>query len=66
MYRNRRPCRCSSSGYLGRYVSAVGMVNTFKEKLQEGRKSIVQNWINHNQDQIEANMISEVYDQEDH
>jgi len=65
MYRNGRPCRCGSSGCLGRYVSAIGMVNTFKEKLQEGRTSIVQNWINDNHDQIEAFMISEAYDQGD-
>ena len=65
MYRNGRPCRCGSSGCLGRYVSAIGMVNTFKEKLQKGRTSIIQNWINQKQDQIEAFMISEAYDQRD-
>ena len=65
MYRNGRPCRCGSSGCLGRYVSAIGMVNTFKEKLQVGRTSIVQNWINHKHDQVEAFMISEAYDQGD-
>lgn len=47
MYREGRPCNCGSSGCLGRYVSAVGMVNTFIEKLKEGRKSIIEEWINH-------------------
>lgn len=65
MYRNGRPCRCGSSGCLGRYVSAVGMVNTFKEKLVEGRTSIVQKWVSNNNEQIEAFMISEAYDQGD-
>lgn len=36
MYREGRPCRCGSSGCLGRYVSAVGMVNTLIERLNEG------------------------------
>ncbi|MFA9560411.1 ROK family protein [Evansella sp. AB-rgal1] len=62
MYRNGRPCRCGSSGCLGRYVSALGMTNTFKEKLEEGRTSIIEKWINNNLDEIEANMISKAYD----
>ncbi|WP_379148647.1 ROK family protein [Paenibacillus sp. sgz500992] len=65
MYRNGRPCRCGSSGCLGRYVSAVGMVNTFKEKLGEGRTSIIQTWTTGNNDGITALMISEAYDLED-
>lgn len=65
MYREGRPCRCGSSGCLGRYVSAVGMVNTFKEKLAEGRTSIIQTWTNGNNDLITALMISEAYDLED-
>ena len=40
-----RSCRCGSSGCLGRYVSAVGMVNTFIEKLKQGKKSIIEEWI---------------------
>lgn len=62
MYRNGRPCKCGSSGCLGRYVSAVGMVNTFKEKLNEGRRSMIQNWTNGQEDQITALMISEAYE----
>ncbi|ANS75197.1 hypothetical protein AWM70_11780 [Paenibacillus yonginensis] len=45
MYREGRPCRCGSSGCLGRYVSAVGMVNTFTERLEQGKTSIVQSWV---------------------
>jgi glucokinase len=62
MYRQGRPCRCGSSGCLGRYVSAVGMVNTFKEKLQAGRSSLIQTWTNQDDGQITAKMISEAYD----
>lgn len=62
MYRKGRPCKCGSSGCLGRYVSAVGMVNTFIEKLEEGKSSIVEEWINHNINNIEAHMISKAYD----
>ncbi|CQR55600.1 ROK family protein [Paenibacillus riograndensis] len=65
MFRRGRPCRCGSSGCLGRYVSAVGMVNTFTEKLAEGRPSIIQAWTNGNNGQITAQMISEAYDLED-
>ncbi|MEK4105088.1 ROK family protein [Paenibacillus sp. FSL R10-2791] len=62
MYRNGRPCKCGSSGCLGRYVSAIGMVNTFKEKLKEGRTSIIQTWTNDQEEQITALMISEAYE----
>ncbi|WP_340023325.1 ROK family protein [Paenibacillus sp. FSL K6-1096] len=62
MFRQGRPCRCGSSGCLGRYVSAVGMVNTFKEKLKEGRASVIETWTEHNTERITAKMISEAYD----
>lgn len=62
MYRNGRPCKCGSSGCLGRYVSAIGMVNTFKEKLNEGKTSIIQTWTDQQDDRITALMISEAYD----
>ncbi|UQZ36575.1 glucokinase [Paenibacillus sp. PK3_47] len=62
MYREGRPCRCGSSGCLGRYVSAVGMVNTFKEKLHEGRASIIQEWTGGDHELITALMISKAYD----
>jgi glucokinase len=62
MYREGRPCRCGSSGCLGRYVSAIGMVNTMKERLQLGQTSIVQEWSGHDPGEITAKMISEAYD----
>ncbi|KWX69666.1 ROK family protein [Paenibacillus jilunlii] len=65
MFRQGRPCRCGSSGCLGRYVSAVGMVNTFTEKLAEGRPSIIQTWTGGDKERITALMISEAYDLED-
>ncbi|WP_310833084.1 ROK family protein [Paenibacillus pedocola] len=65
MYRDGRPCRCGSSGCLGRYVSAVGMVNTFIEKLAAGKSSVIQSWTNGDDGQITALMISEAYDHGD-
>jgi len=65
MYREGRPCKCGSSGCLGRYVSAVGMVNTFIEKLKEGRHSIIEEWVNYDNSNIEAYMISKAYDLHD-
>ena len=62
MYREGRPCKCGSSGCLGRYVSAVGMVNTFIERLNDGHKSIIQEWVQQDQSQITAKMISDAYD----
>lgn len=62
MYREGRPCRCGSSGCLGRYVSAVGMVNTFLEKLADGRSSVIQGWVGTDTNLITAKMISDAYD----
>lgn len=62
MYREGRPCRCGSSGCLGRYVSAVGMVRTFTERLAEGRSSIVQERIDGKIENLTAQMISDAYD----
>ncbi|WP_239004592.1 ROK family protein [Paenibacillus tepidiphilus] len=62
MYRSGRPCRCGSSGCLGRYVSAVGMTVTFKEKLAEGRGSIIREWTQGDDQAITAKLISEAYD----
>ena len=56
-------CRCGSSGCLGRYVSAVGMINTFKEK-DIDHMSIVNRWVN-NCDEITAKMICQAYDLND-
>jgi glucokinase len=38
------------------------MVNTFKEKLLEGRSSLIRTWTDGNEEQITARMISEAYD----
>lgn len=62
MYREGRPCKCGSSGCLGRYVSAVGMVNTLIEKLNNGQRSIIQDWVGADLSTISAKMISEAYD----
>ncbi|UJF34883.1 ROK family protein [Paenibacillus hexagrammi] len=62
MYREGRPCRCGSSGCLGRYVSAVGMVRTFVERLELGRESVIQEWVRQDFTSITAKMISEAYD----
>ncbi|MGO4547367.1 ROK family protein [Paenibacillus sp. 2TAB23] len=62
MYREGRPCRCGSSGCLGRYVSAIGMVKTFVDKLEEGRSSILLQWVGDDRTAITAHMISEAYD----
>lgn len=45
MYRHGRPCACGSSGCLGRYVSARGIVKTMQDKLSEGQTSIVSQWV---------------------
>ncbi|MOA02900.1 Glucokinase [compost metagenome] len=65
MYRQGRPCRCGSTGCLGRYVSAVGMVRTFTEKLDDGKTSLIQQWVGDDYSNITAHMISEAYDQGD-
>lgn len=57
-----RPCRCGSSGCLGRYVSALGMVQTLKDKLQAGAQSVVTQWVKDDYDKITAKMISDAYD----
>lgn len=62
MYREGRPCKCGSSGCLGRYVFAVGMVNTLIEKLNNGQRSIIQDWVGADLSTISAKMISEAYD----
>lgn len=62
MYREGRPCKCGSSGCLGRYVSAVGMVNTLIERLNEGQTSVIQEWVGQDPSKMTAKMISEAYD----
>lgn len=65
MYREGRPCKCGSSGCLGRYVSATGMVRTFVEKLERGHESIICDWIKDDINQVTAKMISQAYDLDD-
>lgn len=65
MYREGRNCRCGSSGCLGRYVSAIGLVRTIKEKIESGQKSILQEWTNNNLDKITAKMASDAFDEDD-
>ncbi|MDO7907919.1 ROK family protein [Paenibacillus sp. JX-17] len=62
MYRIGRPCRCGSTGCLGRYVSAVGMVHTLTEKLEQGRQSVISDWVHGWKADITAEMISQAYD----
>lgn len=62
MYRRGRPCKCGSSGCLGRYVSALGMLRTLKEKLQSGRYCIITQWVGKDYDKITAKMVSDAYD----
>lgn len=65
MYRTGRPCRCGSSGCLGRYVSALGMIRTFRDKLEAGEKSIITKRVNDDYDAITAKMISDANDEGD-
>lgn len=65
MYRHGRPCRCGSSGCLGRYVSALGILRTFREKVEEGRHSIICEWVKNDLDAVTADMLSQAYDEGD-
>ncbi|MGB4661676.1 MAG: ROK family protein [Mobilitalea sp.] len=65
MYREGRPCRCGSSGCLGRYVSALGMLRTFREKIESGQKSIICDWVDNDLSLVTAKMISKAYDLSD-
>ncbi|MCH5463427.1 ROK family protein [Lactobacillus sp. LC28-10] len=65
MYRHGRPCACGSSGCLGRYVSARGMVKTVQEHLAAGETSVISEWIQGDESQITAKMVSDAYDQDD-
>lgn len=62
MYRSGRQCRCGSSGCLGRYVSAIGIVRTIKEKIEKGEKTILLEWTNNDVEKITAEMMSKAYD----
>lgn len=65
MYRSGRPCRCGSYGCLGRYVSALGMLRTLKEKMKNGDNSIIHEWVKGDYDKITAKMVSEAFDKGD-
>ncbi|GAA2972964.1 ROK family protein [Lentilactobacillus parakefiri] len=58
MYRHGRPCACGSTGCLGRYVSARGIVKTMQEKLADGKSSIVGDWMAQGQ-KLTTKLISE-------
>ncbi|MBU3114762.1 ROK family protein [Clostridium lacusfryxellense] len=62
MYREGRPCKCGSSGCLGRYVSALGLLVTLKKKIESGHYSIICEWVHGNLSEITAKMVSEAYD----
>lgn len=65
MYRSGRACRCGSYGCLGRYVSAIGMLRTLKEKLQNGNTSVIHDWVKGDYDKITAKMVSDAFDSDD-
>jgi glucokinase len=65
MYREGRPCRCGSVGCLGRYVSAIGMINTVKERLKAGGASVMETWVRGDLDQLKAEMLSLAFDEGD-
>lgn len=65
MFREGRECRCGSSGCLGRYVSALGILRTFREKVQLGQHSIICDWVNNDLDKATADMLSRAYDDGD-
>ncbi len=65
MFREGRPCRCGSSGCLGRYVSALGILRTFREKVEQGRHSIICEWVEDDLDAVTADMLSRAYDEGD-
>lgn len=62
MYREGRECRCGSSGCLGRYVSALGILRTFREKVESGDESIVCDWVQGDLSKVTAAMLSDAYD----
>ncbi|BAP84675.1 hypothetical protein LOOC260_100960 [Paucilactobacillus hokkaidonensis JCM 18461] len=65
MYRHGRPCACGSTGCLGRYVSARGIVKTAQEKLASGTTSILTDWTHDDPSKITAKMLSQADEQHD-
>ena len=62
MVRGGRPCKCGSSGCLGRYVSAVGLMRTLREKLESGRESVLRDWTGGDLDRMTGEMIAQAFD----
>lgn len=62
MYREGRECRCGSTGCLGRYVSALGMLRTLREKIESGSKCVICDWVEGDLSRITADMLSRAYD----
>lgn len=62
MFRQGRPCKCGSSGCLGRYVSALGLLRTLKEKLEGGAPCVIRDWVNGDLEKVTAKMVSDAYD----
>ncbi len=62
MYREGRECRCGSTGCLGRYVSALGMLRTLREKIESGKDSMICEWVDGDLQKITADMLSKAYD----
>ena len=65
LYPTGRPCYCGSSGCLGKYVSAAGMIQTVQEKLSQKRSSILKEWSKNDMRNMTAKMISEAFDADD-
>ncbi len=65
MFPGGRPCKCGSAGCLGCYVSATGMVDTIRGKIESGSYSVVCEWVRGDLSKITAKMISDAYDMGD-
>ena len=64
MYREGRPCRCKSSGCLGRYVSALGRLRTVKETIEAKEKTVLTDLVK-DPEEITAEMVSRAFDEGD-
>lgn len=60
-----RECRCGSTGCLGRYVSALGLLRTVREKLAAGQTSVLTEWSQGDLQKITAKMVSDAFDLND-
>lgn len=65
MYREGRPCACGSSGCLGRYVSARGIVVTAQEKLAQSNNSLLRDWLAEDDVALTSELIAKAYDLDD-